>query len=149
MNGCFGARAREVNRAREHVLAGAGLALEEHRGVGRRDALEHAEDRAHGEALADGRAELGLLAREHLDLLRRGAHDDLDLADRKTVPGGASASRILAPSMRVPLVEPRSLTEHAVGAPIELAVVARDRVVGEDEVVVGRLADAHTLFDGE
>src|SRR6185436_3593982 len=41
----FRSLAREVDGAREHVLARARLALEQHGSVGRRDALEHAEHR--------------------------------------------------------------------------------------------------------
>src|SRR5690606_32272841 len=63
------ARRQLVQRARDHVLAGPGLALDEDRGVGRRDALDQAEDLAHRGRLADHLAERFLLGRQDLDAL--------------------------------------------------------------------------------
>ena len=81
-NGSLARGLREVDRAREHVLAGARLALEEHRRVGRRDALEHAEDRAHREALADGRTELGACSEGSTSTRASvGSNHHLDLAE--------------------------------------------------------------------
>ena len=47
------ARAVVVNRPRDQLLAGAGLALDQHRAVHRRDELERREDAAHRRAAAD------------------------------------------------------------------------------------------------
>ncbi len=52
MNGCSRRGDSCVQGPRDHVLAGAGLALDQHRGVGRRDALDQAEDLAHRDATA-------------------------------------------------------------------------------------------------
>ena len=51
------ARARVVDGARHQVLAGTGLAREQHRGVGLRDLLHHVEHAVHGRARADHRLE--------------------------------------------------------------------------------------------
>jgi hypothetical protein len=54
----LGAGARQVQGLRDQLLAGAGLAVDQHRQIGRRDLREPVEDRAHPGALRHQRAEL-------------------------------------------------------------------------------------------
>ena len=56
-NGARRARAQLVNRLRDQLLAGAGLAEDQHRGRRRRGLLEHLIQRAHRRAVADDAAE--------------------------------------------------------------------------------------------
>ena len=56
-NGCGRARAQLVDRLRDQLLAGAGLAEDQHRGRRRRGLLEHLIERAHRRAVADDPAE--------------------------------------------------------------------------------------------
>jgi hypothetical protein len=133
------------SNAREHVLARAGLAFEQDARVGRRDALEHAEDRAHREAVAERFAELGRLARQDDGLARLDAHAELDAAhadgraglDHGFVHGGAADARVVG---RAQIAH-----EDALGAPFELAMLARDGVVAQDEIIFGRFTDAEPI----
>ncbi len=133
--------------AREDVLAGARLALEEHGALGRRDALEHAEDAAHGEALPERGPEARLLAREDLGFRRGRAERDLDLADLEH--GARREERVRDARAVDARAVRRAEIAHAdcVALSHELAVVARDRVVSEDEVVVVRLAEARAIAE--
>ena len=80
-----GARAQLVERLGDELLAGAGLAADQHRRVGRRGVLDHLIDLAHLGALADHRAERAVfaeLAPQHAHLAqRRVALDDLAQQD--------------------------------------------------------------------
>ena len=77
-----------MNRAREQRLARARLAGDQHRRIGRRDALEQREHRVHRRVLRDDfgrrvdarqpRLQIAILARE-LMLLPRAPHEDVDL----------------------------------------------------------------------
>ena len=70
-------------RARDQLLAGAGLALEQHGGLGRRDALEQAEDLAHARRLRPTSPTEPLrLAGQDLDALLEGLELDLHRARR-------------------------------------------------------------------
>jgi hypothetical protein len=51
-----------VNGARQHVFTGAGFTFNQYRGIGGRNALEHTEDAAHGQAGAEHVAEMRRLA---------------------------------------------------------------------------------------
>ena len=68
-------------RARDQILAGAGLALDQHGRVGRRDALDQAEDLAHRERAADQLAERLLVRRQDLDALLERLELELHRAD--------------------------------------------------------------------
>ena len=83
-------RRQLVQGARDHVLAGAGLALDEHGRVGRRDLLDQAEDLAHRGRAPDHLAELLLVGREDLDALfeRRELELALARADRPSPRAG-------------------------------------------------------------
>ena len=67
-NGALRARAGGVDGLGAQLLAGAGLALDEHGDVGLRHQLEHGEDLAHLERGAEQRAEA--LARRRQDRVR-------------------------------------------------------------------------------
>jgi hypothetical protein len=83
------ARARQlVDGLRDHLLAGAGLALDDHRGVGRRDLLDDGVDLAQPRLLADDVAAAVLARRDDLDLFLAGVELELGLAE---VHGAARA----------------------------------------------------------
>ena len=149
-NGLSGARRQLVERARDHLLAGAGLALDEHGRVGRRDPLEQAEDLAHRGRLADHLAERFLLGRQDLDALLERRELELGRADADHRAG--AQVRLLD----LGAVEERAVralqvaNEVALGVAHDLEVDARHGLVGEHEVVLGRLADAdHVARDHE
>ena len=140
--GLGGAAALLVDAAGQDVLARARLALEQHRGVGGRDVLQHTEERAHGQAWAQRLAELARFAGQDVRAVGLGAQDELDVAHGD---GRARFDRGLADLC---WADPRVigrvevLDQDAALAPGELAVVARDGIVGQDQIVVRRLADA-------
>ena len=83
-----------------------------------------------------------LVARQHLDVAHGRAQRDLDLAHlehRARLDDGLRDARAL--HLRA-VGRPEVAHVHARVGARELAVVARDGVVGEDQVVVRRLADA-------
>ena len=102
------ARRRVVDRPRRELLAGAGLALDQHRRVGRRRHLEHREQLAHRDALARHRAEVIAIARRQhgasAAAIRTGVSPNLTVA-----PAGTTTSPTRVPCHQVPFVEPRSL----------------------------------------
>jgi hypothetical protein len=138
--GALGARGLVVEGAGDQLLAGAGLAADEHAHVGGGDALEHGVDLAHGGAAAEqapkwSRPESGTWtsssARKAIAVLpSRIGHAGLDpgLLDADAVDEAAVGAAEVA-------------QEHAGGADEELGVQAGDRGVGEDEVVDGAAAD--------
>jgi hypothetical protein len=135
------ARRHLVDRLRHDLLAGPGLALDHDRGRGRRDLLDDRVDLAHLGVAADEQAEPVAVRREDLDLLL--ARVELDLA---------LASRHRAARLEVGLADPDLVDERPVGrvqvdqdvARVlldDLAVVARHRVVAQDDVVVVHRSD--------
>jgi hypothetical protein len=138
-----------VNAAGQDVFAGAGLALEQHRRVGGGDVLEHAEQRAHRQAGAQRFAELALLAGQNVRAVGFGSQDQIHVADGE---GGAGFDRGFAhdgaPHAGV-VGRAQVLDRDAVGAAAELAVVARDGVVGQHQIVVRGLADPDALAHAE
>ena len=85
-----GARRQVVQRARDQLLAGAALAGDEHRGLGRRDPAHQLEHPLHRRRLADQAveaeaplqlgAQLEVVAHQRA-LLERALDDDVDLVD--------------------------------------------------------------------
>ncbi len=141
-NGPTGARRRRVERSGRDVLARTRLALDEQRGARRRDALEDRVDLAHREARADELPER-IVVRDGDD---RVAVDGLDAKH-----AAAHSNRCAGPHLAV--VDLDALDVRSVGAAAvfdgdhlrvyaDLAVNARDRVVGEREVARGRAAHA-------
>jgi hypothetical protein len=135
------ARSESACSARDELLAGAALALDEHGRVRRRHALEHGEDLAHGDRAADQRAE-ALRAR------RREAAQPI-----ARVEGEARAAELEhAPERHRGGLDPRAADERPVAAAEVLdadravadrepRVPARDALVGQDEVALGVGAD--------
>ena len=76
------ARAVAVDRLGEQLLAGAGLAFDQHGGVGGGDVVEHAEQAAQLGIAADQRAEALLVRRRQVDLFLVGQVLEHRLADR-------------------------------------------------------------------
>ena len=98
----------------DQLLAGAGLALDQHGGVGGGDVLQQLEQLAHLGVAADELAEGALLERLGLDDLLFGQELDDRAAELEL---GAEADR--------DLLEPRALDEGAVGR----ALVAEDHLL--------------------
>jgi hypothetical protein len=145
-----GARRQQVQGPRDHVLAGAGLALDQHGRVGRRDALHQSEDLAHRRRLADHLAEPLLLARQDLDALLE--RRELELAGPQADHRAGAQVRLLD----LGAVEERAVGrlqiahQVALGVAHDLEVDARHGLVAEHQVVLGRLADPeHVARDHE
>src|SRR5690606_29890525 len=81
------ARGHVVDRPGEERLASARLAVEEDRGLGACDALEHPEDLPHGEAASADRTEVLGLARQKFDTRVSRHESDLDLAEAEDITG--------------------------------------------------------------
>ena len=112
------------------------------------DALQQREDLPHRLALADQRAKPVLRRRRDGHGRERGLQAQQHVADLDQRARRRYASRTWAPSRKVPLVEPRSAPGSARRAADQ--VVAADRGVVDDEVVVRRLADLQRgVGDGE
>ena len=79
--GALGARRGAVQRLGEHLLAGAGLAFDEHRRVARRRLLARGEERAHRGRVADEAAERAR-RQDVLDLVVEELPLELALAQR-------------------------------------------------------------------
>ena len=141
------AGANLVNRAREYVFAGAGLAFEQHRGVGRGDPLEHAEYLAHGQARAQRFAEAGRLTGQYLSAIRLAAQQEFDAAhdDRRTRFDHRFAHSGAADAGMVGRTE--IANDDAERRALELTVVARNRIVRQYQVVVGGLTDREPLAE--
>ena len=134
-----------MDGAREHVFARARFAFEQHAGVRGRDALEHAEDGAHGDAVAERLTEQRRLARQHHRLARLHAQAEVDAADadgRSGLDDGLVHCR--ATDARL-VGRPEVTHEDALRAAFELAVQPGDGVVLQDEIVLGRLANAQAV----
>ena len=86
--GGLAARALLVDSLGDELLACAGAACDEQGDVGRRDALELAEDLAHEEAAADEIAEAVLAGDADLDLVFGGLEADAGVADGEGGAGG-------------------------------------------------------------
>ena len=110
-NGPRGARRRVVDRARHQLLAGAGLALDQHRRVGRRDARHPGEQLAHRRAGAEQAAEACRPATARPAPPRRGSAHDVGAADAQRAAVGQHAAATRTPSTKVPLRLPRSRTQ--------------------------------------
>ena len=83
----------------------------------------------------------------HLDASHRGAHGDLDLADLEHDPWLHDRLGHARP-LNLRAVGGAEIADvYAVGRSRQLAMVARHGVVGEDEVVVGGLADSQPVAD--
>ncbi len=142
MSGPRGARRHLVDRLRDHLLAGAGLALDHDGRVGRRDLLDDGVDLAHARVAADQIAAAVRLRRDDLDLLVARVELELLLPDRD------GAARLEVGLADADLVDERAvgraqIDEHVAGVLLDdPAVVARDRVVAQDDVVVLHRAEA-------
>src|SRR5262249_54855676 len=126
---------RVVDAARDELLAGPGLAGDEHRQLRRRHLLERGEDLAHGRRAADDAVEAVPLRQRDLDDVLRGLEAQLalpdaelrawleeDLAHAQVADEGAVARVEVAQAVAV------VLDQH-------LEVRARDRLVVQDQVV--------------
>jgi hypothetical protein len=125
------------------LLAGAGLALDQHGGVGGRHPLEHREHPAHGHAAADEPAEA--LARRQRDLHHLGQHRQ---AQRALAEGDVRVGAGVGIAHREPVEEGAVAATGVEDADAILLeadgqVMAADRGVVELQVAVGRAADAH------
>ena len=92
-NGPFARALAVVDRLGGALLAGAGLALEQHGRVARRDLLEQREHRAHHRARADERAERRAVGRRELGLAVVDVEAELGVAERERVPPGDRSRR--------------------------------------------------------
>ena len=102
------ARRGVVDAARDHLLAGAGLAGDEHRQLRRRDLLERGEDLAHRERGAGDALEAVALRQLDLDDVLRRLELELVWPMRNTVPGLRYTSRTRSSPTKMPLGELRS-----------------------------------------
>ena len=134
------ARALVVERACDQLLAGAGLAHEQHRRVGLRGAADPRHQAAHHGRAASQAGPLVVLV--ELD------GDAAAVADaERGVPDAEDGARTDDAALDAGSVEERSVggavirEEHAVVPALELEVIARDRRVGEDEIVAVRGTD--------
>ena len=138
------ARRRLVNRARHDVFAAAGLAADEDREVGRRDALEHAEDFAHAHRAADDITER--MARADRDLLGAtvvGQEADARLAhgDRRARVQEALFDRDVTDTRTVERAEVAQ--EPALVGLAQLTVEARSVLIFDHHVIGRAGADAN------
>jgi hypothetical protein len=135
-----------VDGARQQVLAGAGLALEQDRGVGAGDSLEHTEDLAHRQAAPADRSEVLGGAGQQLDPRVPRHEPDLDLAEREDVAGLQEA--VGDPHPADEHAVGRLLVDHAVGVVLaaDLRVHAGHRLVGQNDVTLARLAQVTTSW---
>jgi len=135
-------RARRMNRSREHVLSGAGLAEEQDRRLRRGDALEEAEDPAHRHSSTDRLPEGRAAARWHDRPFDVDANEDLDVPDREH--HSRFDRRLLDPNptdeRSVPALE-IAHDEPSLRAD-DLRVRSRYGLVRQDETVLGGLADS-------
>jgi hypothetical protein len=129
-----------VEGAGHQLLAGAGLAADEHAHLGGGDALEHGVDLAHGRAAAEHGAEVVAAGQRDVDLVL-GEEGDRGLAEHER-HAGLDPRLLDADAVDEGAVGALEVAqEHAVGAEQELGVQAADRAVGQDEVVDGAAAD--------
>jgi hypothetical protein len=130
----LGTRACRVNRLRDQLLAGAGLALDQDAQIGGGDPGEHREQLAHLRRFAEQRAEAAdvrALARlgfgERCQRQHAVAERDLERTRRRDVidsqPVHANAIR------RARVADPEALLVQ-----LDLAVLARDRVIVQAQV---------------
>ena len=133
-NGSPRARARVVERLGEHLLAGAGLALEQHAEIASGDSFERGEQRVHGGRGGDGMAE----ARDRVDARVRVARrqEELGLADahRRFLREGDAADAGRAVEAAVFRVEIGDAQAALDGGDVE--VEARDPRISEHEIGV-------------
>ena len=135
------ARAERVQGLGGALLAGAGLALEQHRRVARRRLFDQRERGAHRDRAADQRAQLGLVRERlrdalvaQLDAQDGAAEPQLDsvpeprLGDTGAVDPGTVARFEVTDARRAVVEE-------------DLAVKTRDGLVGKDDVVRRLLPD--------
>jgi len=136
-----------VNGTCQHVFTGAGFSFEQYARVGGRDALEQAEDAAHRQARADCVAEIRRLARQDLRAIRFRTEYELHISHGYR---GAGLDSGLA-NCRAPhasLIRSAEVTNHDPARfALEHTVVARDRVVGEHQIVVWRFPDRELLVE--
>jgi len=139
--------ARVVDRFGDAFLAGAGLALDQHRRVGRRDSLELREQLAHLRADPDERPERVAVGPDDLGLTvvevdpelpvaehERRAAAERTVGDRDGIGDGAVAAAEVA-------------CAHPVAGDRELAVEARHRRIVDDQIVGRVRADRAALGD--
>jgi hypothetical protein len=141
-----GASRRALSRwlGRE-VLAGAALALQQHRARARRRGLEHDERAAHRRRAADQPAEPLALRQRELDLPRSDVEPQLGAAERQH---RAVAQRRLDHRHAVDqrAVAAAQVLDHRRTVPDpDLAVELRHRAVGDHQVGLGVGADHHAL----
>ena len=126
-----------VDRLGHHLLARARLALDHHGGPGGRDLFDDAEELAHLDGAADEIATPIPLGWDHLEPLVEGEERQLALA------GGHRAPRVEIRLSDSDAVDGRPVRAVEIGEDVavltlvDLAVEAGDRVVVEDDVVVG------------
>jgi hypothetical protein len=135
--GVAGAVADPVHRLGDRLLAGPGLALEQERGVGRRHSLQQREQVAHDRRHAEHASQP--VVDEVGELDRALAGHDLDAGVASDAqPGGAMHGDGGDPGVAVEGAVGRVqvLDLEPVAPDLQLQVIARHGVVGEDEVVV-------------
>lgn len=134
-----------MDRARDDVLARPRLALQHHGDVGRRDALQNAENLSHCEALADHLAETVRLGRQQLGPRVPRHEAQLNLAHAEHVAGleiGVCHPR----AADVTAVRGSAVTQTVcVALATNLGVYATDGVIGQYDVAASRLADGDRL----
>ena len=134
------APAVRVERAREHVLAGAGLALDQHRSRrSARSARAGRRSRASPGRVPTSSPKLLALGRQELDALRERRELELDAADRDHRAGLQVGLADLGAVEERAVGRAEIAQQVALGVAHDLAVVAADRLVGEHEIVVGAL----------
>jgi hypothetical protein len=127
--------------ARHQLIASAGLALDQHRGVRRRYALEHREHLADCEAVADQLAEPPCLARWQVERLRLGLDAQRRAADQKGRP--RRHGDLSDPRARVPRAVGRLQIAHDEPRPVgaHCDVSRRHPIVGERKLRPGAGTD--------
>ena len=127
-------RAR-VQRPRHPLLAGAGLALDQDRRVGRRHALEQREQLAHRHRAAEQPLEVVVARRARTRTGAAVSEKRSRVAPHSMIaPSSSGATRTRTPPTRVPLVEPRSRSTQSRCLDVDAQVAPRHVRVGEHQI---------------
>jgi hypothetical protein len=130
-----------VQDPRDQLLAGAGLAFDEHGRIRRGDPLEHREHLADREAVADQLPEPARLAGRQIEWLGLGLDAQHRAADRQCRSGGhgdLSDPRALVPG---PVGRPEVAHGEPRGLAAQREVARRDPIVGQNQATCRAGAD--------
>ena len=128
------ARALLVDRRGGEILAGAGLAAQEHRDVGGRRALEHLVDAAHRERVTDERAEPVAAGQSGPERARLAGEPQHGLAQGQRCPVGERRCDHRDAIDQGAVLRPEVAHDRAARLEHDLAVKPRHRRIGEHQV---------------